>query len=66
MKYLQYPSEKDLIHCIASIGDPMLFVNNGSLKFLSHFVMELPKLQAGGFLLPLLIEFYQWIHSSLG
>jgi vacuolar-type H+-ATPase subunit D/Vma8 len=28
--------------------------------------MEWPILQAGGLLLPKLVEFYQWLHTQLG
>ena len=33
---------------------------------LSRFSMEWPRLQAGGLLLPKLVEFYQWLHTQLG
>jgi hypothetical protein len=33
---------------------------------LSRFSMEWPILQAGGLLLPKLVEFYQWLHTQLG
>ena len=39
---------------------------NGDLYVLGRFVQEWPQLQAGGLLLPDLIEFYQWLHTVLG
>ena len=33
---------------------------------LSRFSMEWPILQAGGLLLPKLVEFYRWLHTQLG
>ena len=38
----------------------------GELRLLSHFATEWRRLQAGGALLPDLLEFYLWIHTSLG
>ena len=38
----------------------------GELMLLSRFSMEWPILQAGGLLLPKLVEFYQWLHTQLG
>ena len=35
------------------------------LYVLSKFVLEYPRLQAAGALLPDLLEFYQWIHTEL-
>ena len=39
---------------------------NGDLYVLGRFVQEWPQLQAGGLLLPDLIEFHRWLHTVLG
>ena len=37
----------------------------GPHELLVRFINRYPRLQAGGALLPSLIEFYQWIHTDL-
>ena len=43
------------------IGD----ASKNKLYVLSKFVLEYPRLQAAGALLPDLLQFYQWIHTEL-
>ena len=40
-------------------------VDRESRELLVRFINRYPRLQAGGALLPSLIEFYQWIHTDL-
>ena len=45
-------------HCLSN-------QERGPHKLLVRFINRYPRLQAGGVLLPSLIEFYQWIHTDL-
>ena len=45
-------------HCLSN-------QKKGPHELLVRFINRYPRLQAGGALLPSLIEFYQWIHTDL-
>ena len=45
-------------HCLSN-------QERGPHELLVRFINRYPRLQAGGALLPSLIEFYQWIHTDL-
>ena len=64
--YPQFSSEADFIHCILSYGDLEQHSEGGTLRGLSQFAQGWRRLQAGGLLLPDLVEFYQWLHTQLG
>lgn len=66
LHYPQFPSEEDFTHRLLGTGDLMQHSEGGELMLLSRFSMEWPILQAGGLLLPKLVEFYQWLHTQLG
>ena len=61
LHYPYYPSEKDFTHSILSSSD----TTHNDIVLLSHFSLQWQRLQAGGKLLPDLIEFYQWLHANL-
>ena len=54
------------MHCIISYGHLEQHSEGGELRFLSDFAQSWRVLQAGGLLLPDLVEFYQWLHTELG
>ncbi len=62
MHYPIFPSQKDLVHAVLGDGEQL---GGGELGWLSKFAMEQERLQAGGELLPDLVEFYTWIHTNL-
>ena len=66
LHYPQFPSEEDFTHRLLGTGDLKQHSEGGELMLLSRFSMEWPRLQAGGLLLPKLVEFYQWLHTQLG
>ena len=66
MIYPQFPSEEDFIHRLLSPGNLQQHSQGGQFMLLSRLSMEWSRLQAGGLLLPHLIEFYQWLHTNLG
>ena len=66
LHYPQFPSEEDFTHRLLGTGDLQQHSEGGELMLLSRFSMEWPILQAGGLLLPKLVEFYQWLHTQLG
>ena len=66
LHYPQFPSEEDFTHRLLGSGDLQQHSEGGELMLLSRFSMEWPRLQAGGLLLPKLVEFYQWLHTQLG
>lgn len=66
LHYPQFPSEEDFTHRLLGTGDLKQHSEGGELMLLSRFSMEWPILQAGGLLLPKLVEFYQWLHTQLG
>lgn len=64
--YPHFPSEKEFTHSVLSSGDIQSHSQGGDLYLLGQFAQEWPWLQAGGQLLPDLVEFYQWLHTALG
>ena len=66
LHYPQFPLEEDFTHRLLGTGDLQQHSEGGELMLLSRFSMEWPILQAGGLLLPKLVEFYQWLHTQLG
>ena len=66
LHYPKFPSEEDFTHRLLGSGDLEQHSEGGELMLLSRFSMEWPRLQAGGLLLPKLVEFYQWLHTQLG
>ena len=64
--YPHFPSESDFTHSVLSSGDIQSHARGGELYLLARFAQEWPRLQAGGLLLPDLVEFYQWLHTALG
>ena len=64
--YPHFPSESDFTHSVLSSGDIRSHARGGELYLLARFAQEWPRLQAGGLLLPDLVEFYQWLHTALG
>ena len=64
--YPHFPTEQDFIHSVLSTGDIYSYTQKGKLYLLGRFAQEWPWLQAGGLLLPDLVEFYQWLHKALG
>ena len=59
--YPYFPSEKDFTHSVLSSGD----ITRDNFSLLSRFALQWPRLQAGGELLPDLVELYQWLHTFL-
>ena len=55
----------EFISYLQRIGDLSIQCKGGTLYVLSRFVMNWPRLQIGGNLLPDMIEFYCWLHSNL-
>ena len=53
------------MHCIISYGDLEQHSEGGELRVLSDFAQSWRTLQAGGLLLPDLVEFYRWLHTEL-
>eukprot|EP00731_Ephydatia_muelleri_P021730 Em0014g321a len=64
-QYPHFSTEKDFINNLLSSVDISLQKQGGGLYMLTQFVLERPQLQAGGRLLPDLVEFYLWLHSQL-
>ena len=64
--YPHFPTEQDFIHSVLSSGDICSYTQKGKLYLLGRFAQEWPRLQAGGLVLPDLVEFYQWLHTALG
>ena len=64
--YPHFPTEKEFIHSVLSSSDVQSHSQGGDLYLLGRFAQEWPQLQAGGQLLPDLVEFYQWLHTALG
>jgi len=64
--YPHFPTEQDFIHSVLSSGDICSYTQKGDLYLLGQFAQEWSRLQAGGLLLPDLVEFYQWLHTALG
>ena len=64
--YPHFPTEQDFIHSVLSSGDIQSHSQGGNFYLLGHFVQEWRWLQAGGLLLPDLVEFYWWLHTALG
>ena len=54
------------MHYIISYGDLEQHSEGGELRVLSDFAQSWKVLQAGGLLLPDLMEFYRWLHTELG
>ena len=61
LRYPYYPTEQDFTHSVLSSGD----VVREDIALLSRFSLQWRRLQAGGELLPDLVEFYQWLHTDL-
>ena len=61
LHYPYYPSEKDFTHSVLSSSD----IARDNIALLSRFSLQWQRLQAGGELLPDLVEFYQWLHTDL-
>ena len=59
--YPHYPTEQDFTHSVLSSGD----VVREDIALLSRFSLQWRRLQAGGELLPDLVELYQWLHTDL-
>ena len=64
--YPYFPSEEEFIHSLKSSEDIQNHSQGGDLFLLGRFAQEWPHLQAGGLLLPDLVEFYHWLHTALG
>lgn len=65
-QYPHFPSELDFIHRLLAYGELEQHSEGGELNGLSQFAQRWKSLQAGGLLLPDLVEFYQWLHTQLG
>ncbi len=63
--YPHFPSEADFVHRIVSYGELEQHSEGGELRGLSEFAQGWRRLQAGGLLLPDLVEFYRWLHTEL-
>jgi hypothetical protein len=61
LEYPCYPTEKDLTHSLLTFQD----TGTEDITLISQFTQQWQRLQAGGKLLPDLLEFYQWLHSEL-
>ena len=61
LHYPYYPTEQDFTHSVLSSGD----VVREDIALLSRFSLQWRRLQAGGELLPDLVELYQWLHTDL-
>ena len=59
--YPYFPTEKDFTHSVLSATD----IEQNNIALLSRFALEWRRLQAGGELLPDLVELYQWLHTDL-
>jgi hypothetical protein len=57
--------EEDFAHIIESSGEQDQYSEGGRLWPLSTLTSDRECLQVGGSLLPLLVEFYQWLHADL-
>ena len=64
--YPHFPTERDFIHIVLNYGDIQRHTQGGDLYLLGRFAQEWPRLQAGGLLLPDLLEFYWWLHTAVG
>ena len=64
--YPRFPSEVDFVDHILSQSDQEQFQAGGELDVVLMFCQEWKQIQAGGLLLPDLVEFYQWLHTQLG
>ena len=64
--YPHFPTQQEFIHSVLSSGDIQSHVQGGDLYLLAQFAQELPRLQAGGQLLPDVVEFYHWLHTNFG
>lgn len=53
------------MHRIVSYGELKQHSEGGDLRGLSEFAQGWRRLQAGGLLLPDLVEFYRWLHTEL-
>ncbi len=63
MAYPSLPILDDFFNHIHKLGD-LSRIYSGDLYVLATFVMKQQTLLLGGHLLPDLIEFYNWLHSS--
>lgn len=61
LRYPYYPTEHDLTHNVLSSGD----ASREDIALLCSFSHQWRRLQAGGELLPDLVELYQWLHITL-
>ena len=61
MRYPYFPTEHDFTHNLLSSGDSSRL----DIALLSSFSDQWRRLQAGGDLLPDLVELYQWLHVTL-
>ena len=61
LRYPYYPTAQDFTHSVLSSGD----VVREDIALLSRFSLQWRRLQAGGELLPDLVELYQWLHTDL-
>ena len=66
LSYPHFPTEQDFVHSVLSSGDTQSHSQGGNFYLLGHFAQEWQWLQAGGLLLPDLVEFYHWLHTALG
>ena len=64
--YPHFPTEQDFIHSVLGSGNIQSHTQDGDLYLLGRFAQEWSRLKAGGKLLPDLLAFYQWLHTSLG
>ncbi len=63
-EYPSFPSVENFLYCTQQNDDISQLFHSGDLYVIATFVVQQKKLQCGGYLLPDLIEFYNWLHSS--
>ena len=63
--YPNFPFEQEFKKSLFNEGDLIKHSEGGSLWLLSRFATQWQILQAGGALLPDLVEFYNWLDSNL-
>ena len=61
LHYPYFPNEADFTHSVLSSGD----IVRDNIALLLRFSLQWRRLQAGGELLPDLVELYQWLHTDL-
>ena len=63
MQYPYYPTELDFTNSMLGCREHSSGVED--ISVLTHFTLNWRRLQAGGEILPRLVEFYQWLHTEL-